>query len=282
MNRDWQKLKKSSNQIPTNESLLPYILEVLKNGEEVTNQVVIKRVNEFLKIPESISAIKYPKYPDSEGILTNRFSFALSTLYKAKAIERPNRGIYKITEEGLSLLNQFGENLTKKIVEQQPSYKEYMEELAVRNERSGNRLILKNDSKTINNEVEALITTQNNEVAIELLDKVRLVEPYFFEKLVVDLLVSMGYSGENGEAKVTSRTNDGGIDGIINQDPLGTSTVYIQAKRYKESNTVSRPDIQSFYGALAGVNADRGVFITTSKFSIGAQEFAKKSRNCSN
>lgn len=85
----------------------------------------------------------------------------------------------------------------------------------------------------------------------------------------------MGYSGKHGTAVVTSKSNDGGIDGIINQDPLGTSTVYVQEKRYHETNTIGRPAIQGFYGALAAVNADRGVFITTSSFSANAHEFAK-------
>lgn len=151
-----------------------------------------------------------------------------------------------------------------------------MEELAIRNQRTGNKVALESDlQEEVKIDIESVISNQNNEVAIELLDKVRQVDPTFFEELVVKLLVSMGYSGKNGEAKVTNRTNDGGIDGIINQDPLGTSTVYIQAKRYMEGDNVGRPDIQAFYGALAGVNADRGVFITTSSFSKGAQEFAK-------
>ncbi|EAH3826824.1 restriction endonuclease, partial [Listeria monocytogenes] len=123
-------------------------------------------------------------------------------------------------------------------------------------------------------EVGSIIDNMNNEVSIELLDKIRNSDPYFFEQLVVDLLSRMGYSGEGGSAKVTSRSNDGGIDGIINQDPLGTSTVYLQAKRYKEDNKINRSDIQTFYGALASVRADRGVFITTSSYTSGAKEFA--------
>lgn len=274
MNTDWQQLKQSANGIPQYDSLIPYILEVLKNGEEATSSVIKERVIRFLQIPESILAIKYPNYPNNDGILLNRYSFALSDLYKANAIDRPKRGIYKITEIGQSLLQQYGSELTKKNLEEQPAYQQYMQELAIRNERAGNLpTIDENEPKEIS--VESIINNQNNEVAIELLNKVQQVAPTFFEIIVVDLLVAMGYSGENGEAKVTTRTNDGGIDGIINQDPLGTSTVYIQAKRYKEENTIGRPAIQSFYGALAAVNADRGVFITTSSFTKGAQDFAK-------
>ncbi|MPQ23317.1 restriction endonuclease [Carnobacterium divergens] len=274
MNTDWQQLKQSANGIPQYDSLIPYILEVLKNGEEATSSVIKERVIRFLQIPESILAIKYPNDLNGNGILLNRYSFALSDLYKANAIDRPKRGIYKITEIGQSLLQQYGSELTKKNLEEQPAYQQYMQELAIRNERAGNLpTIDENEPKEIS--VESIINNQNNEVAIELLNKVQQVAPTFFEIIVVDLLVAMGYSGENGEAKVTTRTNDGGIDGIINQDPLGTSTVYIQAKRYKEDNTVGRPAIQSFYGALAAVNADRGVFITTSSFTKGAQDFAK-------
>lgn len=85
----------------------------------------------------------------------------------------------------------------------------------------------------------------------------------------------MGYNGNNGNVKVIAQSNDGGIDGIINQDPLGASAVYLQVKRYAEQNVVGRPVIQGFYGALASINADQGVLITTSSFSKGALEFAR-------
>lgn len=274
MNRDWQKLKKSENGVPINEALIPYILEILKSGEELKSREIKEHVIKFLQIPESILAMKYPNYPDSDGILLSRFNWALSSLYNAKLVERPRRGVYKITESGLAMLDKHGDKLTKKMLEELPAFKEHKNELAIRNQRTGNKISIPvAEEKEI--QVESIINNQNNEVAIELLNKVRQVEPSFFEKLVVDLLVAMGYSGKNGDAKVTTQSNDGGIDGIINQDPLGTSTVYIQAKRYKDGNTVGRPAIQSFYGALAGVNADRGVFITTSNFAKGAQEFAK-------
>lgn len=97
----------------------------------------------------------------------------------------------------------------------------------------------------------------------------------FFEHLVVDLLIKMGYQGVHGSAIVTPSTHDGGIDGVINQDPLGTSTVYVQAKRYQATNVVQRPAIDGFYGALSRVHADRGVFITTSSFSDQAEQTAK-------
>lgn len=275
VNRDWTKLKQSSNGVPTYDSLIPYILEVLKNGEETTNKVIKQRLQNFLQFSEEILTQTYPDLPNSEPIVFNRVSFALSDLYKAGALKRPKRGVYQITDVGLSLLEQYGEELTKDILVNQPDYIQYMEELNIRNERSEEDIENIPENAETQVDVKKIITTRNNEVAIELLNKIRESDPFFFERLVVDLLDKMGYSGENGEAKVTSKSNDGGIDGVINQDPLGTRTVYIQAKRYKEDNIVGRSAIQSFYGALAGINADRGVFITTSGYSSGAKEFAK-------
>lgn len=275
LNKDWTKLKQSAHGIPTYDSLIPYILEVLKNEEEATNKLIKKRLFDHLQVPEKVLTQKYPEYPNSEGILYNRVSFALSDLYKAGALERPRRGVYHITDLGRDLLDRYGDSLTKKDLETQPEYVEYMNELEIRNQRTDGILAVPDHDEETKIDIKKLINTMNNEVAIELLDKIRNSDPYFFERLVVDLLDKMGYSGENGHAKVTTKSNDGGIDGVINQDPLGTSTVYIQAKRYKEDNTVGRSAIQSFYGALAGINADRGVFITTSSYSKGAREFAK-------
>lgn len=285
MNKDWKKLKKSANGLPTWDSFIPYVLEVLKEGEETTRKTVINRVFVFLGIPEELREKEYSNSESSQSVLDNRVGFALADLYKANAIIRPKRAVYQITENGMRLLNDYGDKLTTDILQKQAEYQAYMKELKLRNKRAdkkSNEIGVKSSNDNILEDepdqlklVEKLINKKNNEVAIELLNKLRETDPIFFEKLVVKLLDTMGYSGKNGSAEVTTRSNDGGIDGIINQDPLGTSTVYLQVKRYTEKNVVSRPAIQSFYGALASVNADRGVFITTSSFSKGAIEFAQ-------
>lgn len=276
MNKDYKKLKTSADSVPRYESLIPYVLEILKDKQAVHKKIIQDKVIDFLSIPEEIVGVKYVDYPDEDGILINRFSFALSDLFKSNAVERPKRGVYQITESGISLLNEHGDKLNKAILEKQEPYIKYMTELKLRNEKSGVSISESEETEEQNlKDVEKLVTSMKNMVAIELLEKVRNGDPIFFEKLVVKLLVAMGYSGKNGNSHVTKPTNDGGIDGIINQDPLGTSTVYIQAKRYAEDNKVGRSAIQSFYGALAAVHADRGVFITTSDYSKGAKEFAK-------
>ena len=278
MNKDWEKLKQSKDGIPTYDSLYPYILLVLKDKSEKTNKQISKAVFEYLNIPSKIIGIKYPKYPDAEGMLENRFSFALSDLYKAGAIARPRRATYTITESGIDLLSRNKDKLTKDILKKTPEYIKYEEEMKVRNDNDNILDHEVNDEDPIDERIRivAFAKKVNNEVATELLDKIRNINPYFFEKLVIDLLDTMGYVGPNGNSMVTSKSNDGGLDGIINQDPLGTNTVYVQAKRYKEDNIIQRPDIQSFYGALAGFNAARGVFITTSRFSKSAIEYAMR------
>lgn len=124
MNRDWQKLKKSENGVPVNEALIPYILEILKSGEELKSRKIKEHVIKFLEIPESILAMKYPNYPDSDGILLSRFNWALSSLYIANLVERPRRGVYRITESGLAMLDKHGDKLTKKMLEELPAFKE--------------------------------------------------------------------------------------------------------------------------------------------------------------
>ena len=285
MNTDWKKLKLSSSGLPTWDSFIPYILEVLNNGEETTRKVIVNRVLDFLGIPEDLRSQEYSKSESGQSVLANRIGFALADLYKANAIYRPKRAVYQITEKGNSLLKNYGDALTTEILQEQPEHKAYMEELEIRNKRSqvkskidseGNVSFTPSDEEDNPQEVvEKLINERNNEVEIEPLNKLRETDPIFFEKLVVKLLDTMGYSGKNSNVKVTAQSNDGGIDGIINQDPLGTSTVYLQVKRYAEQNVVGRPAVQGFYGALASVNADRGVFITTSSFSKGALEFAR-------
>lgn len=215
MNKDWTKLKQSANGLPTFDSIIPYILEVLKNDEEVTIHTIRNRVYKHLNIPEDIKLVTYPETNDF--ILANRFSFALSELYKAGALCRPKRGIYQITTSGKQLLKINGDKLTKKMLEEEPDYINYIKELAIRNQRKGISTSVSEDIEKENpkKEVGNIIDNMNNEVSIELLEKIRNSNPYFFEQLVVDLLSRMGYSGEGGSAKVTSRSNDGGLMALL-------------------------------------------------------------------
>lgn len=124
-------------------------------------------------------------------------------------------------------------------------------------------------------QVEEGIARIHAHVAAELLTRLHGNDPAFFEQAVLDLLIAMGYGGADGAATRTQLSNDGGIDGIIDQDALGLSRVYVQAKRYALATAVGRPEIQGFVGALHGQAANQGVFITTGRFSAGAREYAE-------
>lgn len=185
MNKDWTKLKQSANGLPTFDSIIPYILEVLKNDEEATIHTIRNRVYKHLNIPEDIKLVTYPETNDF--ILANRFSFALSELYKAGALCRPKRGIYQITTSGKQLLKINGDKLTKKMLEEEPDYINYIKELAIRNQRKGISTSVSEDIEKENpkKEVGSIIDNMNNEVSIELLDKIRNSDPYFSSNLLL-------------------------------------------------------------------------------------------------
>jgi len=122
--------------------------------------------------------------------------------------------------------------------------------------------------------METLAEDLEQKLAVDLLDRIKAMNPFRFERVVLDLLLAMGYGGSRKEAaEIGKGVNDGGIDGLINEDRLGLDRIYVQAKRWEDS--VGRPQIQNFVGALAGQHASKGIFITTSEFSSGALEFAK-------
>lgn len=198
----------------------------------------------------------------------NRVGWAISHLTKAGALERPERGKYVISVVGRKLLADYP-NVTRADVEAVTGYRRVKVTQDAAPDPSEDY-----DSLDPAELIDKGIKQIHAEVAMELLTRLLAKSPAFFEQTVVDLLVAMGYGGAEGQAKITSLTNDGGIDGVIDQDTLGLSRVYVQAKRYAIDNPVTRPDVQSFVGALSG-KADGGVFITTGRFSPGARAYSE-------
>lgn len=209
-------------------------------------------------------------------LYANRIGWGLSLLTKTGALDRPVKGSYVITDGGHKLLADFPEGVTNKRVQElgaDPSYPLRPYVANVTNSARGEVQNAPTSSLTPTELIQEGISRIHSEVADELLSRLIAKEPEFFESAVVDLLLEMGYGGTNGRGTVTSLRNDGGIDGVIDQDALGLNRVYIQAKRYGDKS-VQRPDIQAFVGALSG-KADAGVFITTSRFSDGALDYVK-------
>lgn len=206
----------------------------------------------------------------------NRIGWGLSYLVNIGALERPARGQYAITDAGRRLLSRFPNGVREKDIEslgEDPTVGLRVYVPTVSSAADPAVTPSESSSLTPTEQVQDGIARINDEVASELLKRLRELEPGFFESAVVDLLLAMGYGGTGGSGFVTALTNDGGIDGVIDQDVLGLSKVYIQAKRYANGNSVQRPAVQAFVGALSG-KADSGVLITTSTFSAGARVYA--------
>lgn len=206
----------------------------------------------------------------------NRIGWGVSFLTNVGALDRPKRGHYAITDAGRQILAMFPGGVRERDVQalgQDPSSPIRVYQRAERAKSGELSGLVADDSMTPTEQVLQGVARINDEVATELLTRLQGKEPGFFEQAVVQLLLAMGYGGTTGSGAVTQLSNDGGIDGVIDQDVLGLSRVYIQAKRYADDNVVGRPDLQGFVGALAG-KADSGVFITTSRFSDGARAYA--------
>ena len=200
----------------------------------------------------------------------DRINWSRQYFRRALFMDIPQSGVYRITQRGLDYLNNHND-LTIDDLMQYPEYAEY--NTSHRVNRQTNVVENTTDSSlTPTEQLEQAFESIEKDLAADILAKVMEQSPAFFEQLVVDLMVKMGYGGSFADsAKVTQLSNDGGIDGIIYEDKLGLDKIYIQAKRW--SNQVSRPFIQQFAGALVGQNATKGVFITTSNYSKEARQY---------
>ena len=248
------------------ETFIP-ILEVLSSGETLNNRDLQRLVID--KYFANLNAEQLAeKTKTGELLLNNRIAWGKSYLKKGGYISYPERGTVKITEKGLK--QKDGLTL-KSVVEDSGTLNFYTEE----NNKSK---AINNDPKEIVNSspqdlIDKGVTQIESEVKNDLLDKLKTIDPYYFEKVILILLKKMGY----GEFIETSKSGDGGIDGIINEDKLGLDKIYIQAKRFNE-NKVREKDIRNFIGAMSG-DTNKGVFVTTSLFDIGAVDKAKNAHH---
>ena len=200
-------------------------------------------------------------------------------LRRALMIELPQRGVYRITQRGKEYLATH-KDLRKQDLMQYPEFASYATGVTTTSSNStkvesGQDIV--NQDLTPTEQLEQAFHSIIDDLAADLLQKTLEQSPYFFEHLVVDLLVKMGYGGSfANSAQVTQYVHDDGIDGIIYEDKLGLDKIYIQAKRYKLDNTVGKPQIQQFSGALDEQKATKGVFITTSSYSKEAKQYVEK------
>ena len=231
-----------------------------------------KEVREQLAFAMNISASDRAELLPSgkQTTFDNRVAWARAYLDKAGLIETPQRGKYRITEEGKKALFS-GETIDLKYLEKSESFKQFHE---VSSKEDSGKIEEKEESPI--EILDEAFQQINAVLASQIMDEVMKLSSYGFEKLVVKMLIGMGYgNGIEGAETVTQQSNDEGIDGIIKEDQLGFSNIYIQAKQWDPEISISRPEIQKFVGALQGQQAQKGLFITTAKFSSGAIKYAE-------
>lgn len=262
------------NDLPRFHEFFGPALTVLASGGTMPTRDIVAQVSDRLGLT---AAQRHQVIPSGQRRLDNRVTWALSYLFHAEAVRKPNRGVFQITDRGRNLLesepNGFG-------VEGLRQYEEFRA-FQARTKGSSTPASQATTGSTADNDqtpleqVSAALEQLDADVAAELVQRVHAAPPEFLEKAVLRLLVAMGYGGSDQAAVHLGGPGDGGFDGVINQDRLGIGRVYIQAKRYKADSAIGRPDVQGFLGALHHAGAVSGVFITTSRFSADAVELAR-------
>lgn len=253
--------------VPDFQSVMLPLLKFSGDKKEHSMREAIEIIGEEFNLTEDDRKALLPS--GMQPVFDNRVGWSKTYLKKAGLLESKRRGYFNITEEGLKVLAQNPPKIDINFLMQFPGYVEF------RTGGKDNPVTSKTPEPETPEEIlENSYQNLRDTIAQDLLNNIKSCSPEFFEKLVVDLLINMDYGGSRRDAgEAIGRSGDEGIDGIIKEDKLGLDTIYIQAKRWE--NTVSRPEIQKFAGALQGQQAKKGVFITTSKFSEGAKEYAK-------
>ena len=262
--------------IPDYQTIMLPLLRLLSDQEIHRIREVVKSLAVEFRLTEEELEELLPS--GRTPIFYNRVGWSRTYLKKAGLVEDPERGYVKITPEGLEALAKKPQRIDKEYLLQYPSYVEAMDKSRERHKtKKASPVDIDKDTESTPEEaLEASYAELQEGLSSEILESIMKFSPLFFERLVIDVLVKMGYGGSRREAgQAIGKTSDGGIDGIIKEDKLGLDIIYIQAKRW-ENTVVGRPEIQKFAGALQGQRARKGIFITTSHFSKEAVGYVKK------
>jgi restriction system protein len=231
------------------------ILDILRDGETIHHRELLVRVLDkyYSALPQELLEIKTKS---GEQLILNRIAWGKSYLKKGGFITYPERGTVQITQKGKDAL---GKKLGLSDIENEAGFLQFYSD-----EKSKISNKLEINSSSPQDLIDSGVSAIESQIKSELLEKLKSVDPYYFEKIILLLLHKMGY----GEFVETSKSNDGGIDGIVNEDKLGLDKIYIQAKRYTESK-VREKDIRNFIGAMSG-DTTKGIFVTTSTYDDSA------------
>ena len=256
--------------------MLPLLRFAAQKGTEISKSEAVEALAKELCLTEDDLKEMLPS--GIQATFVNRVSWASTYMKKAGLLEATRRGFYQITDRGKDLLKKQPKTINVKLLKQYPEFLEFQQ---LKGTRSGDKAPESKgpsdiSTATPSEALEAAYENLRDELSDELLSRLKKISPAFFERIVVELLVKMGYGGSRADAgKAIGRSGDGGIDGIIKEDKLGLDVVYIQAKRW-DNNPVGRPDVMQFAGALQAQRANKGIFITTSRFTDDARNYVSK------
>jgi restriction system protein len=264
--------------VPDFQTFMRPLLAYGADGKEKNIREAINAIADEFQLSDQERSQLLPS--GKQTALQNRVHWGRTYLDKAAALKKTRRSHFIITDRGRELLAKHPKRIDLSVLNQFPEF------IAFRTKHSDDEkgvilgeptLSVSNSSQTPDEAIQVALEEISANLQSQLLDRIFELSPGFFEQLVVDLIVAMGYGGSKGAvAQRLGGSGDEGIDGIVNEDVLGLDVVYLQAKRYAKNNIIHRPMIQQFAGALVGQGASKGVFITTSSFSAGAVEFAKQ------
>lgn len=257
--------------IPDYQSIMLPLLKFAGDNQEHTIREAIEHIADSFKLTEQDRKEVLPS--GSQYIIDNRVGWARTYLKKAGLLETPKRSYFKITSLGLDVLKKNPSAINVKFLEQFPLFIEFRNTKKEKDENEEHE-VETGSTQTPQELLEYGYQKIKKDLSQELLGFVKQSSPRFFERLVVELLLSMGYGGSRKDAgQAIGQSGDGGIDGIIKEDKLGLDVIYLQAKRWE--GVVGSKEIRNFVGSLVGQKANKGVFITTSGFTRDALEYVK-------
>lgn len=260
--------------IPDFQAIMLPLLKLTADRQEHKVNDLVESLSEQFQLTEDERKELLPS--GKAFIFINRVNWARTYLKKAGLFNAPKRGVISITQRGLEVLQQNPPKIDIKLLRQ---FQEFLEFVNTKNEEGEitQVALITDNEKTPEEALEDAYLNIRKSLALELRTRIIELSPVFFEKLVVELVVKMGYGGSIKDAgKAIGKSGDEGIDGTIKEDKLGLDIIYIQAKRWQVGNVVGRPEIQKFVGALAGQGAKKGIFLTTSSFTKEALEYSPK------
>lgn len=259
--------------IPDYQSLMRPVLECARSQPRKISDVV-EEISDRLEL--SVEERQQMLPSGKQTTIANRVHWARSYMKQAGLVRNIKRGWYELTDRGRSVVDDPTISVNSRYLEQFDEFQEFK----ARGRENGGETASQEEAEIPANTPDENLQTAHRKLetalAANLLDYVRSASPMFFENLIVDLLIAMGYGGTSEDAgRALGQSGDNGVDGVIDQDPLGVDQIYLQAKRYGPANNVGPGDIRDFYGALSIKKATKGIFVTTSSFTGAAQQTAK-------